>query len=92
MRKPELVTAIADKTDLTKDQATQVLTSILDEITQALNRQEKVTLIGFGTFEQRHRSARTGKNPQTGEAIEIKASNSVAFVPGKALKDGVNGS
>lgn len=92
MRKPELVAAIADKTDLTKDQATQVLTSILDEITQALNRQEKVTLIGFGTFEQRHRSARTGKNPQTGEAIEIKASNSVAFVPGKALKDVVSGS
>ncbi|WP_163836007.1 HU family DNA-binding protein [Spartinivicinus ruber] len=91
MRKPDLVAAIADKADLTKDQAGQVLTSILDEITHALNRQDKVVLIGFGTFEQRHRGARTGKNPQTGETIQIKASNTVAFKPGKAFKDVVNG-
>ncbi len=87
MRKPELAAAIAEKADLTKDKANQVLTLITDEITNALSRKEDVTLIGFGTFSQRSRSARKGKNPKTGAQIEIPASQSVGFKPGKALKD-----
>ena len=66
MRKPELAAAIAEKADLTKDQANRVLNAVLEEITGALNRKDSVTLVGFGTFVQRHRGARTGKNPQTG--------------------------
>ena len=76
MRKPELAAAIAEKADLTKEQANRVLNAVLEEI--------------FGTFLQRHRGARTGKNPQTGEPVKIKASNTVAFKPGKSLKDSVN--
>ena len=90
MRKPELVSAIADQADLTKDQANQALNALLETITKALQEQDTVSLVGFGTFLQRSRAARTGKNPQTGEAIQIAASNTVAFKPGKALKDAVN--
>jgi len=90
MRKPELAAVIAEKADLTKDQANRVLTIVLDEITGALSRKDSVSLVGFGTFLQRHRGARTGKNPQTGAPVQIKASNTVAFKPGKALKDAVN--
>lgn len=70
MRKPELAAAIAEKADLTKEQANRVLNALLDEITGALNRKDSVTLVGFGTFLQRHRGARTGKNPQTGQPVE----------------------
>ncbi|HHG5661220.1 TPA: HU family DNA-binding protein [Pseudomonas aeruginosa] len=90
MRKPELAAAIAEKADLTKEQANRVLNALLDEITGALNRKDSVTLVGFGTFLQRHRGAHTGKNPQTGQPVKIKASNTVAFKPGKALRDAVN--
>ncbi|MDR0277628.1 MAG: HU family DNA-binding protein [Paucimonas sp.] len=90
MRKPELAAAIAEKADLTKEQANRVLNALLEEITNALGQNENVTLVGFGTFERRHRGARTGKNPQTGEPVKIKASNTVAFKPGKNLKDTVN--
>ncbi|MGV8842239.1 MAG: HU family DNA-binding protein [Pseudomonas sp.] len=90
MRKPELAAAIAEMADLTKEQANRVLNTVLDEITGALSRKENVTLVGFGTFVQRHRGARTGKNPQTGQPVQIKASNTVAFKPGKFLKDSVN--
>ncbi len=89
MRKPELAAVIADKADLTKEKANQVLNAILDSITGALDK-DTVTLVGFGTFEKRHRGARTGKNRQTGEPVKIKASNTVAFKPGKNLKDSVN--
>ena len=71
MRKPELAAAIAEKADLTKDQANRVLNAVLEEITGALNRKDSVTLVGFGTFVQRHRGARTGKNPQTGAPVQI---------------------
>lgn len=87
MRKPELAAAIAEKADLTKEQANRVLNALLDEITGALNRKDSVTLVGFGTFLQRHRGA---QNPQTGQPVKIKASNTVAFKPGKALRDAVN--
>ncbi len=90
MRKPELVAAIADQADLSKDKAGQALSVIIDQITQALEREEQVNLIGFGSFIQRARGARTGKNPQTGQPMDIPASNTVAFKPGKALKEAVN--
>lgn len=90
MRKPDLAAVIADKADIPADKANEVLSAILDEITNALSRKENVSLIGFGTFETRHRSARTGKNPQTGEPIQIAASNTVGFKPGKALKESLN--
>ena len=91
MRKPDLAAIIADKADIPANKANEVLSAILDEITNALSREENVSLIGFGTFETRHRNARAGKNPQTGEAIQIAASNTVGFKPGKALKETVNG-
>ena len=90
MRKPELISAIADQADLSKDKAGEALNAILEQITHALERQETINLIGFGSFTQRARGARRGKNPQTGEEIEIPASNTVAFKPGKALKEAVN--
>lgn len=89
MRKSELVAAIAAKADLPKDQANRVLDSILDQIVQAMGRKDTVTLVGFGTFLQRHRGARAGKNPQTGEPVTIGASNTVSFKPGKALRDAI---
>ena len=89
MLKPELVAAIADKADLSKDQAGHLLNTILEEITNALGENDPVTLIGFGSFVQRHRGARAGKNPQTGEALTVKASNTVGFKPGKHLKEAV---
>lgn len=90
MRKPELAAAIAEKAELTKEKANEVITVITDEISNSLSRDESVTLIGFGTFSQRQRSARVGKNPQTGAEIQIAASKSVGFKPGKSLKDAVN--
>ncbi len=90
MRKPELAAAIAEKAELTKEKANEVITIITDEISNALSKDDSVTLIGFGTFSQRQRSARTGKNPQTGAEIQIAASKSVGFKPGKSLKDAVN--
>lgn len=90
MKKPELIAAIAEETGLTKDKSGEVLNALLDEVTNAMTRDDAVSLIGFGTFSQRARSARTGKNPQTGKTIQIPASKSVGFKPGKALKDAVN--
>lgn len=90
MRKPELSAALAQKTGMTKQEAARVLNHILDEITAALARNEDVSLIGFGSFVRRTRGARVGKNPQTGEAIQIAESQTVAFRAGKALKDAVN--
>ena len=90
MRKPELIAAIADKANISKEQAEHVLNAILQEVTTALSNNDTVTLVGFGSFVQRHRGARTGKNPQTGEMLTIKASNTVAFKPGKQLKDAVS--
>ncbi|MDO6683404.1 MULTISPECIES: HU family DNA-binding protein [unclassified Oceanobacter] len=89
MRKPELAAAIAEKTDLSKEKATEIITVVTDRIAQALSEGENVSLIGFGTFEVRQRAERQGKNPQTGEAITIAAAKVPAFKPGKALKDSV---
>ena len=90
MRKPDLAAEIADKADIPLNKANDVLSAILDQITNAVSRKESVSLIGFGTFETRHRNARAGKNPQTGEVIQIAASNTVGFKAGKALKEAVN--
>jgi DNA-binding protein HU-alpha len=90
MRKPELAAFVADQADISKDKAGEIITIITDQITEALRQEDTVSLIGFGSFVQKHRAERQGKNPQTGEAITIKASNSVGFKPGKALKEAVN--
>lgn len=90
MNKSDLVNAVAAQADLTKDKADAAVSAILEQITNALSRDEGVALVGFGSFSQSHRAARTGRNPQTGAAIEISASNGVSFKPGKALKDAVN--
>jgi len=90
MNKTDLAEAVADKADISKDKASEVVNAITDEITAALARDEQVSLIGFGSFVRRSRAARKGKNPKTGEEIDIAASNSVGFKAGKALKDSVN--
>jgi DNA-binding protein HU-alpha len=90
MRKPDLTAYIADKADISSEKAQQVVDAILDEITNALSRGDSVSLVGFGTLELRKRSARQGKNPQTGASLTIAASTSVGFKPGKALRDALN--
>lgn len=90
MNKAELIDAVAASADLSKAAATRAVDAMLDTVTDTLKKGEQVTLVGFGTFEVRARAARTGRNPQTGETINIKASNSPAFKAGKALKDAVN--
>ncbi|MBN6187338.1 HU family DNA-binding protein [Aneurinibacillus sp. BA2021] len=91
MNKTELIEKVAESTEMTKKQASQAVDAILDSISSALKSGEKVQLIGFGNFESRERAARKGRNPQTGEEIEIAATKVPAFSPGKALKDAVNG-
>lgn len=90
MNKAELIEAVADAAELNKVTATRAVDAMLNGITDTLKKGEQVTLIGFGTFEVRERAARAGRNPQTGAAIEIKASKAPAFKAGKALKDAVN--
>lgn len=87
MRKPELAAAIADRTGLTRDKASEVISAFTDQMSAAASRGEDVTLIGFGTFNIRSREARDGRNPQTGETIRIPASKTVGFKAGKTLKD-----
>ncbi|AHK14703.1 MAG: HU family DNA-binding protein [Thalassolituus sp.] len=87
MRKPELAAAIAEKADLTKEKAAEVLNAVTDQIAKALGEGDSVTLIGFGTFEVRNRAERQGKNPQTGAPITIAAAKVPAFKPGKGLKE-----
>jgi len=90
MNKTELIDAVADAADLSKADAGRAVDAVVDTITDALKGGDSVTLVGFGTFLVRARAARTGRNPQTGAAIEIKAANAPAFKAGKALKDAVN--
>ncbi len=91
MNKTELINAVAEASELSKKDATKAVDSVFDTILDALKNGEKIQLIGFGNFEVRERSARKGRNPQTGEEIEIPASKVPAFKPGKALKDAVAG-
>ncbi|MEG0570446.1 MAG: HU family DNA-binding protein [Oscillospiraceae bacterium] len=87
MTKVELVTAIAEKTNLTKKDAEKALNATIESISESLKAGDKVQLVGFGTFEVRDRAAREGQNPATGEKINIAATKVPAFKAGKALKD-----
>ena len=89
MNKTELVAAIAEKTNLTKKDSEAALLAVVESITEALVKGDKVQVIGFGSFEVKNRAARTGRNPKTKEAIQIPASTSVAFKASKTLKDAV---
>lgn len=90
MNKAELVDAIADSADLSKAAASRALDSVISSITDALKDGDQVSLVGFGTFTVKDRAARTGRNPQTGQPIEIAAAKVPGFKAGKALKDAVN--
>ena len=90
MNKTELVDAVAGSADLSKASAARAVAAALAAISGSLAQGDQVALIGFGTFLVRDRAARTGRNPRTGESIEIAAAKIPAFKPGKALKDAVN--
>ncbi|AMM92893.1 HU family DNA-binding protein [Peribacillus simplex] len=89
MNKTELVSSVAAQAELTKDDAKKVVDALFETITTTLAKEEKIQLVGFGTFEVRDRAARTGRNPQTGEEIQIAASKVPAFKAGKELKEAV---
>ena len=90
MNKGQLVEKIAESADITKASASRALDSLITEITFQLKEGNDVALIGFGTFKVSVRAARKGRNPQTGDEIQIAASNAPGFKAGKALKDAVN--
>jgi len=90
MNKAEFVDAVATNGDLSKTEAAAAVDAVLDSVTAALKQGEQITLVGFGTFLVRKREARTGRNPRTGEPLQIAASNIPSFKAGKALKDSVN--
>ena len=90
MNKADLIDAVAEDSDLTKASAARALDSAIENITNALKGGNSVTLVGFGTFTVRQREARMGRNPRTGEPIQIKASRVPGFKAGKALKDALN--
>ncbi|MGH1426468.1 MAG: HU family DNA-binding protein [Arenicella sp.] len=90
MNKSELIDHIASQADISKTAAGDALEATLEAITKTLKAGDSLTLVGFGTFSVGERSARTGRNPRTGEAIEIAASKNAKFKAGKALKDALN--
>ncbi|HAI96168.1 MAG: DNA-binding protein HU [Cycloclasticus sp.] len=90
MNKSDLINAIADESGLTKADAGRALDATISSVSNALKDGDSISLIGFGTFSVKERSARTGRNPQTGETIQIKASKIPSFKAGKTLKDSVN--
>ena len=89
MNKTELIAAVAEKAELSKKDAEAAVTAAIDAITAALSQDEKVQLVGFGSFEVKARAERVGRNPKTKEAIKIPASKTPVFKAGKALKDAV---
>ena len=91
MTKKELAAKVAESANLTLKQANAAVDAVLTGITDAVAAGDKVSLAGFGTFEKKHRDARTGRNPHTGEAVEIPAADVPGFKAGKAFKDKVNG-
>lgn len=91
MAKPELVAAVSEQSSLAKSDAAKAVDATIDAIFSTLRSGGKISLVGFGTFETRQRPARTGRNPQTNEPMQIAASTVPAFKPGKSLKDAVNG-
>lgn len=90
MNKSELIDIVAEGADISKAAATRAVDSVIEGITGTLVKGEQVTLVGFGTFSVKDRAARMGRNPRTGEPIQIKASKNPGFKAGKALKDAVN--
>ena len=90
MNKSELIQAVADSASVSKSTAGKAVDAVIDNIKKSLADNDPVTLIGFGTFSVRERAARTGRNPRTGERLEIKAAKVPIFKAGKALKDAVN--
>lgn len=91
MNKKELVESVADKAGLDKASAERAIDAFVESVSSALVSGDKVAVAGFGTFDVRERSARTGRNPQTGATIEIAASKSAGFKPASALKNSLNG-
>ncbi len=89
MNKTDLVNAVATQAELTKEDAKKAVNAWSETISTTLAKEEKIQLVGFGTFEVRERAARTGRNPQTGAEIQIAASKVPAFKPGKELKEAV---
>jgi DNA-binding protein HU-beta len=89
VNKLELVAVVSDETELPRNKASEVVDAVFSAIEAALKKQEEVRLIGFGTFATAKRKATSGRNPRTGETMEIAASTTVRFKPGKALKDAV---
>lgn len=90
MNKSEFIDAVADKASLSKADAAKAVDAMMEVVGDALKAGDQVALIGFGTFLNRRREARDGRNPRTGETIKIAAANVPAFKAGKALKDAVN--
>ncbi len=90
MNKTELIDAVAETADLSKADAGRAVDAVISSITKALKSGDSVTVVGFGTFQVRARAARSGRNPKTGDTIQINASKNPAFKAGKALKDAVN--
>ncbi|MBR2279984.1 MAG: HU family DNA-binding protein [Ruminococcus sp.] len=90
MNKTELIAAVAEASGISKKDAEKAVSATVDTIVDAIVKGDKVQLVGFGTFEQRQRNARTGVDPRTGNKIEIAASKVPAFKAGKAFKDAVN--
>ncbi len=90
MNKSELIEKVAERADLNKASAARAVDAVFDSITQALRAGETINLVGFGTFSVGERAARSGRNPRTGETIDIAASRNPRFKAGKGLKDAVN--
>jgi DNA-binding protein HU-beta len=91
MTKSDLIERLAGKAEMTRPRAEELLDFLLNEVTEALKKGEKVNISGFGTFTVSNRKARTGRNPKTGEPIEIPASRSAKFKAGKTLKEALGG-
>jgi len=89
MKKAELIDAVVTKAELTKQDSKKAVDALFETISNTLAKEEKIQLLGFGTFEVRNRAERTGRNPQTGEEMTIPASKVPAFKPGKELKEAV---
>ena len=90
MKKQDFIRAVAESADVSQNTASEVFDAVVDTITNAMKNEDKLTFVGFGTFSVKARAARQGRNPRTGETIEIKAAKIPSFKAGKALKDAVN--
>ena len=90
VNKSEMIDVIAEEAQISKAAASRAMDAVINAVTRSLANGEQVTLVGFGTFSVRERAARVGRNPQTGEAVQIKAAKVPGFKAGKALKDALN--